>query len=115
MFIYFVTLKFIMMRIVSFDSITVEVDKELSNLYKEFLLEVIKSSAPQNLKDFYRRILDEWHRGGIKRQQMMQLIETGLQIMYHLPSPSEGFMWDESKYGKGANFIVRSKEGSQIP
>jgi len=24
-------------------------------------------------------------------------------------------MWDDSKYGKGANFIVRSKEGSQIP
>lgn len=100
--------KFIMMRIVSFDSITAEVDKELSKLYKEFLLEVIESSAPKNLKDFYRRILDEWHRGGIKRQQMMQLIETGLQIMYRKASPSEGFMWDESKYNDHRNTAIKA-------
>jgi len=100
--------KFIMMRIVSFDSITAEVDKELSKLYKEFLLEVINSSAPQNLKDFYQRILDEWHRGGIKRQHMMQLIETGLQIMYHLPCPSEGFMWDESKYNDHRSVAIET-------
>jgi len=99
---------FILIRIVSFDIITAEIDQELSNLYKEFLLEVIQSSAPQNLKDFYQRILYEWHRGGIKRQQMMQLIETGLQIMYHLPCPSEGFMWDESKYNDHRSVAIKA-------
>ena len=117
---------FIMMRIVSFDSITAEVDLELSKLYEKFLHEVIQSSAPQNLKDFYKRILDEWHRGGIKRQQMMQLIETGLQVMYFgsRAGPSEGFMWDESKYNNHRSVAIKAageiigliaKQGARSP
>ena len=86
-------------RLVSYDNIPPMEDRLLSNRLIQFWRDVLQlDDLPPTLQYMYRKIMESWHRGGIKKQQSALLIEQGVQRRYRLPGVvAEPFMYDENK------------------
>ena len=86
-------------RLVSYDTIPVREDRLLSDRLIQFWRDVLQlDDLPPTLQYMYRRIMESWHRGGIKKQQSAMLVEQGAQLRYNMqPIMAEQFMYDEDK------------------
>ena len=85
-------------RLISYDNIPLEVDTALGSRLIEFWEEVVAlPNLPPSMNRFYTNLLGQWHRGGIKKQQLAQLLEISQQDVHGIASPKEGFMFDAAK------------------
>ena len=89
-----------MVELVPFDSIPLEVEQRLSMVLSRFVDAVIDNeSTPEGMRLFFVGFRDRgWHRGGLKKQWLIQLCEIGLQLYYNRFVRGEAFSWDQEKY-----------------
>ena len=94
-----------MVELVPFDSIPLEVEQRLSMVLSRFVDAVIANeSTPEGMQLFFVGFRDRgWHRGGLKKQWLIQLCEIGLQRYYNRFVRGEAFSWDQGKYNRHTN------------
>ena len=82
---------------VDFDNISIEVNDEFQSLYTEYVNEISTCTHLHPFQRFFFRQMFErgGDRLGGKRIVWLQLMESGFQSMYNLPSPQEFLMFDE--------------------
>mmetsp|Transcript_3925 Transcript_3925/g.9225 ORF Transcript_3925/g.9225 Transcript_3925/m.9225 type:complete len:657 (+) Transcript_3925:3-1973(+) len=94
--------------VVNFDSVPAEVDKQLVDLYNDFMRAMLRMpSVPDEIKTFVRILIErEGETLGPKRRIVMSILETGIQKFFgHEPGPSEAFMFDEAVFGERKAYV----------
>ena len=98
-----------------FDRIPKVLDLKLSKCYKELVLSIAYNDAtPEGMRRWFTNKLSpaedvdgrDWHTGGVKRIDMQQLIEVGIQRRFNVGSPGEAFMWDDAKHNHLVNNVA---------